>query len=176
MHTNVILIGMPGAGKSTVGVLLAKQLQMDYADTDILIQRREGRRLQEIIAAVGLDGFCDVEARHILALRLRHTVIATGGSVVYRGAAMAHLQAMGRIAYLETPPPVLAQRLGDLAVRGVVLRPGQGLEDLYRERDALYRRFADLTVACDALSAEQVNRKLAGMLVRRETCNDANTC
>ena len=160
MNTNVILIGMPGAGKSTVGVLLAKQLQMDYADTDILIQRREGRRLQEIIAAVGLDGFCDVEARHILALRLRHTVIATGGSVVYYDRAMASLVKNGTIVYLKLPLAELAGRLGDLNARGVVLEPGETLPALYDKRTPLYEQWADITVQLSGLNHEASARAI----------------
>ena len=145
-YDNIILIGMPASGKSTVGVILAKLLGYDFIDTDLLIQHREGRRLSRIIEDRGIDGFLDAEAAACLSLDARHSVIATGGSVVYSETAMAHLKDLGCIVYLEVDYDALTRRLHDIHDRGVVLRPGQTLHQLYLERVPLYRRYADLTV------------------------------
>lgn len=163
---NIILIGMPASGKSTVGVILAKRLGMDFVDTDILIQREQGRRLSEIIEAEGLDGFLRVENRLCAALEAERTVIATGGSVVYGGEAMEHLRAMGRVVYLDVDLETLRGRLRDIRGRGVVLREDQTLDDLYAERTALYRRYAEITVSEAGQTLEQTvaaaHRALAG--------------
>ncbi len=153
---NIILIGMPGAGKSTVGVLLAKALSCDFVDTDILIQAAEGRRLQEIIDADGLDNFLALEERHVLALDVHGAVIATGGSVVYSDPAMTHLKQQGQVAYLKLPLPDLEARISDMDSRGVVIAPWQNLADLYHERLPLYEHFADVTIDCAGLSHGQV--------------------
>ena len=146
MSDNIILIGMPASGKSTVGVVLAKLLGRDFIDTDLLIQRREGLRLSEIIRLRGVDGFLAAEEAACLSVEAKNCVIATGGSVVYSPAAMAHLKAGGRAVYLEVAYDALAGRLSDIRGRGVVLRPGQTLRQLYDERTGLYRQYADLTV------------------------------
>ena len=138
---------MPGSGKSTVGVLLAKALGYDFVDTDLLIQLREGCTLEEILRRKGIDAFLDIEGEVCAALKAENTVIATGGSAVYREHAMERLRADGRLVYLQVELPELTRRLSDLAGRGVALREGQTLEDLYTERIALYERWADLTVA-----------------------------
>ncbi|MDO4517066.1 MAG: shikimate kinase [Bacillota bacterium] len=152
---NVILIGMPGVGKSTLGVLLAKALGYRFLDTDLALQAQEGCLLREIIAARGRDGFLDLENRLCLSLRPDRTVIATGGSVVYSPAAMAHLRSIGTVVYLKLSPKDLAQRLGDLNKRGVVLRPGQTLETLCQEREPLYQQYAHLTADCGGRDIEQ---------------------
>ncbi len=152
---NVILIGMPGAGKSTLGVLLAKALGYRFLDTDLILQAQEGRLLREIIAAEGIDGFLARESRVCAALQADRAVIATGGSVVYSPEAMAHLRSLGTVVYLRLGYHALARRLGSLKKRGVVLRPGQTLKTLYEERAPLYARFAHLTVDCGGQSAEQ---------------------
>ena len=161
---NIGLIGMPGAGKSTVGVLLAKRCALAFTDTDLLIQTGEGRRLEEIIRRVGIEGFCDLEARYLIDLRETSGVIATGGSVVYRPAGMARLKALGPVLYLNVPPPVLAERLGDLDQRGVIRGPGQTLADLHRERDPLYRRYADHVVDCGDFVPEHVVERILAQL------------
>ena len=153
---NVILIGMPGVGKSTVGVLLAKRLGFAFVDTDISLQVREGRSLQAIIQAHGAEEFCRIEERHILSLTLRSHVVAPGGSVVYRARAMAHLKARGVAVHLELSLEHLKQRLGDVDARGVVIAPGQTVDALFAERRPLYRRYADITVATDGLTPDQV--------------------
>lgn len=149
---NVVLIGMPGAGKSTIGVLLAKALARQFVDTDLLLQGAAGAPLHELLARHGRDGFRALEERQILALTARATVIATGGSVVYSPAAMAHLRTLGPIVYLEVPLATLQQRLGDLRARGVVMAPGQTLAALHAERVPLYRQYAELTVPAAGLS------------------------
>ncbi len=155
-RNNIILIGMPGSGKSTVGVLLAKQMGLGFLDTDLLIQTREGRRLEQIIRDQGHSGFCRVEADHIQSLRSRRQVIATGGSVVYSRPAMGHLGTLGTIVFLDVPLPVLHNRLGDLSARGVVIEPGESLEGLWKKRLPLYRQYQHITIACGRLTADEV--------------------
>ena len=145
--SNIILIGMPASGKSTVGVILAKLLACDFIDTDLLIQRRTGLRLSEIIQTRGLDAFLAAEEAACLSLSADNSVIATGGSVVYSDAAMRHLKGLGTVVYLAVDYEALLSRLHDVRGRGVVLRPGQSLMDLYAERVPLYRSYADMTVS-----------------------------
>ena len=163
---NVILIGMPGVGKSTVGVLLAKRLKLAFVDTDIYIQTREGKSLQELIQQHGADGFCDLEGNYILSLSATASVIATGGSVVYIQSAMEHLRAGGRIVHLDLELIRLQKRLDDIDARGVVIGPGQQLGDLYGERQPLYAKYADITIATDGLSPDQV----VGQIMRALKC------
>ena len=146
MKTNVVLIGMPSCGKSTVGVLLAKQLGYRFLDCDLLIQESEGRLLHELIAIHGIEGFLAIEDRINAAIDATHTVISTGGSAVYGRAAMEHLCAIGTVVYLKIDYQTLERRLGDYSHRGVVLPAGYTLRDLYRERTALYEKYADITV------------------------------
>lgn len=143
---NIILIGMPASGKSTVGVILAKLLGFDFLDTDLLIQRREQQLLSEIIATRGLPAFLAAEEAACLSVHTSHSVIATGGSVVYSEAAMEHLKSLGTVVYLAVEYPTLADRIHDIQGRGVALRPGQTLEVLYAERVPLYEKYADITV------------------------------
>jgi shikimate kinase len=154
--SNIILIGMPAVGKSTVGVLLAKQLRMGFMDTDLLIQTGENRYLRDIIAAQGNAGFFAVEERYLLKLAARGYVIATGGSAVYSPAAMNHLEILGTIVYLQISPIQLDKRLADITDRGVVHAPGETITDLYRQRTPLYERYAQVTVACDDLRPDQI--------------------
>lgn len=161
---NIVLIGMPGVGKSTVGVLLAKVSSREFVDTDVLIQARERRRLQAIIDADGLAAFQRIEEERILALRCRHHVIATGGSVVYSAAAMRHLRRTGVVVHLDLPLRQLKERLTNLPTRGVVMAAGQSLESLYNERQPLYLRYADRTVACAGLTHEGVVERIVEAL------------
>jgi shikimate kinase len=156
-HKNVVLIGMPGVGKSTVGVLVAKQLGFGYLDTDILIQTREGKTLQQLITRLGLDGFCRLEARHILSIDLSEHVIATGGSVVYDAKAMRHLKSGGCVVHLDLNVDALKQRLDDVAARGVVIAPGKSVHDLYAERLPLYRAHSDITIDTSGLTPAAVS-------------------
>ena len=142
---NVILIGMPSSGKSTLGVLLAKLLGYDFIDTDLLIQKAEGKHLQDIINEKGLAYFKAREAETLLALDCDQTVIATGGSAVYDEAAMTHLRETGRVIYLSVPFSAVEERLQNLSTRGVVMEKGTTLRSLYDERAPLYEKYAHLT-------------------------------
>ena len=155
-ETNLVLIGMPGVGKSTVGVLLAKATSRDFLDTDVYVQAREGRSLQEIIDRDGTDSFCRLEERHILSLTCRSSVIATGGSVVYHPAAMRHLASSGVIIHLTLDFAALERRLTNLDSRGVVMAPGQSLLQLFAEREPLYQRYAQYTIGCGNRSHEEI--------------------
>lgn len=162
--TNVVLIGMPAVGKSTIGLLLAKATGRDFHDTDIDIQARQRRTLAAILAAEGRDGFRRIEEEAVLSLDRRDTVIATGGSVVYGERAMAHLQASGIVVYLQAPLEVLERRIEDLQGRGVVMVAGQTLADLLAERASLYRRYADVTVDCHTPTHEEALRRVEAAL------------
>lgn len=148
-NDNIVLIGMPGAGKSTLGVLLAKAVNCRFVDTDLIIQEKEGRLLCDIIREEGQERFKEIEDRVNAELEAEHSVIAPGGSVVYGERAMRHLKEIGTVVYLELSLAELENRLGDLTKRGVVFAPGQDLKALYAERTALYEKYADVTVACD---------------------------
>lgn len=143
---NVTLIGMPGAGKSTVGIVLAKVLGYDFIDSDLLIQKSEGKLLWEIMRDVGNEEFARIEERVNSEITAERCVIATGGSVVYGPKAMEHLRAISTVVYLKVSCTTLERRLGDLTRRGVVLAPGQTLPDLYAERVPLYEKYAHITV------------------------------
>lgn len=143
-------------GKSTIGVLLAKAVSRDFIDTDVYIQAREGRSLQEIIDRRGLEEFCRVEERHVLSLACRGKVMATGGSVVYSEAAMEYLGARGVIVHLTLDLQAIKKRLTNLDSRGVVLAPGKTLDLLYEERLPLYKQYADFTVNCRGKTHEEI--------------------
>lgn len=152
---NIILIGMPGAGKSTVGVLLAKTLGYAFLDTDLVIQQREGALLQPLVDSLGVEAFLDVEADAICSVECRGTVIAPGGSAVCRERAMSHLRALGRIVYLHLPLEELERRLSNIRTRGIAMAPGETLADLFARRAPLYRNYADLTVDVGRQSLEE---------------------
>lgn len=143
---NIVLIGMPGVGKSTIGVILAKELGYQFVDSDLLIQKRERKLLRQIIARDGVDGFIAIENEVNASIRAENSVIATGGSVVYGKEAMEHLKKIGTVVYLKLNYKSLEKRLGNLKGRGVVLRPGQDLRALYEERTVLYEKYADVVV------------------------------
>ena len=146
MKPNITLIGMPASGKSTVGVLLAKRLGYSFVDTDIVIQEKEGRLLKDIIEQDGLSGFLEVENRINSELDVVHSVIAPGGSVIYGKEAMEHLKEISTVVYLKLSYHEVKSRLGDLKDRGVALKDGMSLKDLYDERVPYYERYADITV------------------------------
>lgn len=158
---NIILIGMPGSGKSTCGVVAAKLLLKNFFDTDLLIQNREGRRLQQIIDEKGLDYFARAEEEAVLSLDIAGTVIATGGSVVYSPATMEHLRRMGKVIYLHLEYETMCRRIQNLDSRGVVLQAGYTLQDMYKERLPLYRRYADAVIKCDNNTVEQTAQQIA---------------
>ena len=152
---NIVLIGMPGAGKSTVGVLLAKTLGYAFLDTDLVIQEREGRLLQDLVDELGVEAFLDREAAAICSVDCNRTVIATGGSVVCRDRAMEHLRTLGRIVYLQLPLEELERRLHNISTRGIAMAPGETLAHIYDYRSPLYQKYADLTVAVDRQTLEE---------------------
>lgn len=151
---NIILIGMPAVGKSTVGVVIAKRLGYKFIDTDILIQEEEGRLLREIIAERGIDGFLEVEDRVNSGVNVDNTVISPGGSVVYCENAMKHFKEIGKVVYLQASFETINRRLRNAKNRGVVLKDGQTLRDLYDERVRLFEKYADLTVCEDGQRLE----------------------
>lgn len=153
---NIVLVGMPGAGKSTIGVLLAKQLSMGFVDTDVLIQTEEGCSLQDIVDTVGYMRLREIEERVITGLTCDGHVIATGGSAVYSEKAVQHLRSGAATVFLHVPIGALRRRLSDLATRGIARRPDQSFEDLYEERFQLYAACADITVDCGTLGHDAV--------------------
>ncbi len=160
-ENNIILIGMPGVGKSTVGVVLAKRLGYSFVDADLVIQSWEGKLLHEIIEERGVEGFWMLEEAVGESMDVRRTVIATGGSAVYGENAMAHYKQIGTVVYLSLPLEGIRERLGDLTERGVTLRDGQDLDGLYVERQPLYERYADVTVDCEGLSIREIVEQIA---------------
>lgn len=149
---NIILIGMPASGKSTVGVVLAKRLGYEFIDTDLLIQKQENALLREIIAEKGEDGFLVIEDQVNADVEADQSVIAPGGSVVYCENAMKHYKEIGTVVYLQTSYQTIKERIGDPKKRGVVLREGQTLEDLFEERRVLFEKYADITISEDGLT------------------------
>ncbi|NHN34082.1 shikimate kinase [Paenibacillus sp. S3N08] len=145
---NIVLIGMSGAGKSTLGVLLAKALGMDYVDTDIVIQQHEGRLLQDIIDNDGIEKFMEVEEKTVSKLQLKNCIISTGGSVIYSENAMNVLKQGGQIIYLHVPYEEIKRRLINITTRGIVIKKGNSLKDVYEERVPLYMKYSDKTLDC----------------------------
>lgn len=153
---NLVLIGMPGSGKSTVGVLLAKRLGLGFVDTDLLIQEEAGRTLQAIVDQDGYEALRRIEEQVLLKLDVQHKVISTGGSAVYSARAMEHLKNNGTVVFLDIPFDLVIQRIGDHSMRGISRRPDQSLEELFDERSALYTRYADLIVAGQGRNQDEV--------------------
>ena len=161
---NIILIGMPGVGKSTVGVILAKLSARAFIDTDVLIQTAQQQPLQDIVAAQGHLALRAIEENVLLNLQCDNTVIATGGSAVYSDAAMAYLRVLGVIVYLRLDLPTLEKRVGDFSLRGLAKRADQTFADLYVERTPLYERYAQLTVDCADKTPEQISAEIVARL------------
>lgn len=159
---NITLIGMPGSGKSTVGVLLAKALGFGFLDTDLVIQQQEGALLQDILDRRGVPYFLDAEERAICSVSCDHHVIAPGGSVVCREGAIAHLKAMGPVIYLRVPLEELKSRIHNMDSRGIAMEPGQTLEDIMTMRAPLYQRYADYVV--DALPGQPLAKSVSQVL------------
>ena len=161
---NIVLIGMPGVGKSTIGVILAKELGYQFVDADLLIQKQEKRLLKEIISEEGIEGFIAIENQVNASIEANRTVIATGGSVVYGREAMEHLGEIATVIYLKLSYKALRKRLGNLKNRGVVLRDGQTLKDLYEERVVLYEKYADITIDEENKNLEETLQSIVDSL------------
>lgn len=174
--SNITLIGMPASGKSTIGVLLAKRLGYQFIDSDLLIQQKEGRLLQEIIAAEGMDGFVAVENRVNCEIEGGRAVIAPGGSVIYGREAMEHLSAIGTVVYLKLSYEELCKRIGDPVDRGVVLRDGMTLGDLYEERIPLYEKYADMIVDESEKSFGDIVDQLRNVAESNIIISESNAC
>ena len=162
---NVILIGMPGAGKSTIGVVLAKKIGFHFVDSDLVIQSYEGRLLHEIIQQDGVEGFLAIENKVNSSLWEKNAIIATGGSAVYGKQAMNHFVEIGTVVYLKLPYEEIKERLGDLNERGVVLKPEQTLKMLYEERIELYEKYADVIVDCAGKSIREIVIEISQTIV-----------
>ena len=168
---DIILIGMPGSGKSTVGVVLAKALGMEFLDVDLLIQEREGTLLQQLIDRQGVERFLDLERDAILSLNCRGTVVAPGGSCVCREEAIAHMRRLGTVVYLELPLAEVAGRIRNQSSRGIALSPGQTLADLYQYRVPLYQRCAHITVPAGGQSLAETVENVKRALAAHEKAN-----
>ena len=160
--SNIVLIGMPGAGKSTVGVVLAKAAGLEFVDTDLIIQRQTGRKLQEIINNDGIDAFLNTEGEIISGLKCKNCVIATGGSAVFSDNAMKNLSRDGIIVFLDVPLTEIKRRVDNITTRGIAMKPGETLETVYNERLPLYKKYADITVSCKNTeqTVEEIMNKL----------------
>ena len=163
---NIVLIGMPGAGKSTAGVVLAKIMQMEFVDSDIVIQRREQRSLSQIIEEDGIDGFAKVENDVNKSLDYENTIIATGGSVVYCEEAMEHLREIGTVIYIKLSYDTISARLGNIQQRGVVVKEGQTLKDLYEERCPLYEKYAHIIIDSEDLTVEELVQRMKNEYIK----------
>ncbi|MCD8381004.1 MAG: shikimate kinase [Lachnospiraceae bacterium] len=161
---NIILIGMPGAGKSTVGVVLAKRIGYRFLDSDLVIQERTGKLLHQLMEIHGLDGFLRIENQVNASLDCDGYVIATGGSAVYGLEAMDHLKDIGTVVYLKLSYREIEERVGDLNARGVAMKPSQTLLSLYEERCPLYEQYADLVVECEGKQVRHIVEELAAVL------------
>lgn len=155
MEKNIVLIGMPGAGKSTIGVVLAKTLGRTFVDTDLVIQKREDNLLQQMIDEVGMERFLDIEKDAILSIDVERSVIATGGSVVYRKESMEYLKKKSICIYLELSYEEIEKRINNITTRGIAKQKGQTLKDIYNERIPLYKQYADITINCEHNNLEK---------------------
>ena len=169
MKSNIILIGMPAAGKSTVGVLLAKTMLKSFVDTDLIIQSRYGCALCDIIEKEGTDAFLQIENDIICKENYSGSVIATGGSAVYGKEAMEYLKADGVTVYLEISLAEIKKRIGNITTRGVAMKNGSTLDELYKERLPLYNKYSDITVSCEGKTAEDIVSEIVGKLQGRCT-------
>ena len=164
MHKNIVLIGMPGCGKSTIGVVLAKVLGMGFSDMDLLVQQRGGKKLQEILNTDGLDAFLKIEEETILSVSGENMVLSTGGSAVLSEKAMAHLKSLGIVVYLKVPYKILLRRIRNMATRGIACMPGQTLADIYEYRTPLYEKYADITIESKNKKFEQTVDEIVKIL------------
>ena len=158
---NIVLIGMPGVGKSTIGVVLAKNMGMSFIDSDLVIQEQKEKKLHELIDEYGTEGFIEIENEVNMSLNPKKAVIATGGSAVYGEKAMQHFKEISKICYLKLSYESIEDRLGDLTKRGVVLKEGQSLKDLYDERIPLYEKYADKIIDCENKGIREIVNEIA---------------
>lgn len=161
---NIILIGMPGCGKSTVGVVLAKMLGYNFIDSDLLIQNSEGKLLRDIIEEEGREGFHKIEEKINSSINVSNTVIATGGSVIYCKKAMEHLKIEGKIVYIKLTSDSITERLGDITDRGISMKDGQTIIELYNERTPIYEKYADIILNSEGLSIRDTASKIISLL------------
>lgn len=157
MNNNIILIGMPGSGKSTVGVVLAKVLGMDFLDADLVIQKNRGKRLQRLLDEYGIERFLEMEAEDICTIDCNNTVIAPGGSAVLKENGAEHLKSLGRLVYIKISPERLGKRLANLKTRGVAMKKGETIKDVYDYRAPFYEKYADIVVDAGATLEETVD-------------------
>lgn len=157
---NIVIIGMPGAGKSTIGVILAKSLLFDFCDTDLIIQKVTGKSLCDTINEKGIDEFVKLEDEIISKQKFMNSVVATGGSAVYGESAMETLKKNGIIVYLKVSPEELNRRINNIHTRGIAMKEGTTIEALYKERTPLYEKYADVTVECENLTPEECVDKI----------------
>ena len=161
---NITLIGMPGAGKSTIGVLLAKSLLMDFVDTDLLIQQKYSSSLCDIINKKGIEEFLKIENNVICSRSFSNCVIATGGSAVYGEEAMEKLKAAGKVIYLKLSPEELEKRINNIHTRGIAMKEGTTIAALYGERAPLYEKYADITIECSGMTPEECVDTISSVL------------
>jgi shikimate kinase len=152
---NLILTGMPACGKSTMGVVLAKTLGMKFIDTDLLIQEEENEKLQNIIDNRGMDAFLETEERILSSIEAENAVISTGGSAVYSDKAMKHLKSIGDVVYIKLSLPEIERRLDNIKTRGIAMKPGVTLADLYNQRVPLYEKYADIVLETEGMGIEE---------------------
>lgn len=158
--SNIVLIGMPGCGKSTIGVILAKTIGIGFIDTDLIIQQRENRLLQDIIDSDGIEFFLDCEVKAVKTVDCNNTVIATGGSVVYREDAINHLKKNGKIFYLDVPLFEIKKRLNNISTRGIAADKNDSIEDIFAERESLYKKYADEIIDLADCDIEEAIEKI----------------
>lgn len=168
MERNIVLVGMPGAGKSTVGVILAKQASMDFVDTDVVIQNSQGRSLQEIVDTRGHMDLRGIEEEIILGLQVTGCVVATGGSAVYSEPAMSHLGARGTVVFLDVDIETLQARVKDYETRGLAKSAAQTFQDLFDERAPLYRKYADIVISCAHMTQDEAAMEIRGHIAKME--------
>ncbi len=164
MKTNLTLIGMPGAGKSTTGIILAKNLGLGFFDTDILIQINQQKRLQDILDSKGYLDLRKIEEQEILKINIENNVISTGGSAVYSQQAMTHLQSISKIIFLKADFEVLEKRINNFATRGIAKAENQTFKELFKERQILYKKYADITINCNVLTQDLAAEKIIKIL------------